>query len=245
MDHVIKDEDYKELRKNDLKKYKPVSRYRRENLRYLRGQPKKVSLQVLIANERSFDKSSVFEVNLDSLSCQRVYLDEQRQLYVICQTQTKNGAKHLIIRSPMQITNNLQIPMEVQLIQTSRHQIVQGELFESNQEARGYVKHEMVIKPEQAVIIPLKACGFEQVKMRPLMLGRDNVLYKDSLYEWTNTVSMSLLQVDREIFEKKPVVMVSKVATNKDMAQRNNNRLFFILNANVYSIRSFIDFNTQ
>ena len=58
-------------------------------------------------------------------------------------------------------------------------------------------------------------------------------------------MEVSLLQDDREIFEKKPVVMVSKIAKAQDRSQRYNNRLFFMLNANVYSIRSFIDFNTQ
>lgn len=32
---------------------------------------------------------------------------------------------------------------------------------------------------------------------------------------------------------------------NKRIVDRNNNKIFFVLNANVYSIRSFIDFNTQ
>ena len=31
----------------------------------------------------------------------------------------------------------------------------------------------------------------------------------------------------------------------KRIVERQNNRIFFVLNANVYSIRSFIDFNTQ
>lgn len=105
------------------KAIKPVSKYRMENLRYLRGQPKKVYLQLHTQNGKNIDRSSVFEVNLDSLTCQRVYLDDQRTLYVICQTQTKNGIKHLIVRSPMQITNNLQIPMEIRLIQNATSSI--------------------------------------------------------------------------------------------------------------------------
>lgn len=64
------------------------------------------------------------------------------------------------------------------------------------------------------------------------------------MFEWTDTVNMSLMHDDREIFEKKPVVMQSKISSTKEASQRNNNRLFFMLNANVYSIRSFIDFNT-
>jgi hypothetical protein len=41
------------------------------------------------------------------------------------------------------------------------------------------------------------------------------------------------------------MVMMAKVAKTLDRHQRQNNRVFFMLNANVYSIRSFIDFNTQ
>ena len=48
---------------------KPVSKYRRENLRYLRGQPKKVYIQILYGLGRDAENSSVFEVNLDSLTC--------------------------------------------------------------------------------------------------------------------------------------------------------------------------------
>lgn len=55
--------------KQKIKIIKPISKYRRENLRYLRGQPKKVYLQILIVNERSVEKSSVFEINIDNLTC--------------------------------------------------------------------------------------------------------------------------------------------------------------------------------
>jgi hypothetical protein len=61
-------------------------------------------------------------------------------------------------------------------------------------------------------MIPLKACEFDQVKMRPLLVGQS----KDVQFEWTQTVDISLLQDDREIFERKPVVLSSKLAVNKD-----------------------------
>jgi len=35
-------------------------------------------------------------------------------------------------------------------------------------------------------------------------------------FEWTQTVDISLLQDDREIFERKPIVLSSKLAVNKD-----------------------------
>ena len=34
---------------------------------------------------------------------------------MICQIQNKDGQKFLVVRSPMQVTNNLQIPVQVQL----------------------------------------------------------------------------------------------------------------------------------
>ena len=104
------------------KQSRTVSKYRRENLKYLRGLPKKVYFQVMIMNDNYVEKSSVFEINVDNLSCQRLYLDEQRQNYIICQIITKHGAKHLIIRSPMQITNNLQIKLEIELISSIKKQ---------------------------------------------------------------------------------------------------------------------------
>ena len=52
-------------------------------------------------------------------------MDENRELYVICQIQNKDGQKILIVRSPMQVTNNLQIPVEV---------LLHSETAESNSE---------------------------------------------------------------------------------------------------------------
>ena len=76
----------------------------------------------------------------------------------------------------------------------------------------------MVIKAEQSIMIPLKACTFDQVRMRPLPPGKNegvtmtlNRAMSDSIFDWTDRVDMCLLQDDREIFEKKPVVMVSKI----------------------------------
>eukprot|EP00347_Sterkiella_histriomuscorum_P015009 403358661 len=229
---------------------RPVSNYRRENLRYLRGQPKKVFLQLILANETYVEKTSVFEINIENLNCQRIYLDEQRQIYIICQIVQKHGAKQLIIKSPMQITNNLQIPLEIQLIQNQKQPIQKQEvsafdneqLFESQN--RNFGTHDLIIQPEQSLIIPLKACGFEQIRMRPVIMNEKANRKDQALFEWTDVVDVSLLQDDREIFEKKPLILSSKVL-NANIAQRKNDSLFFVLNANVYSIRSFIDFNTQ
>ena len=89
--------------------------YRRGKYKFKKSEPNRVILQVLIQHGKDLERTPVFEVNFDSLSCQRIFLDENRELYVICQIQNKDGQKTLIVRSPMQVTNNLQIPIEVQL----------------------------------------------------------------------------------------------------------------------------------
>ena len=53
------------------------------------------------------------------------------------------------------------------------------------------------------------------------------------------------MQDEREIFEQKPIILRSRMSRNNLVVDRSNNQVFFALNANTYSIRSFIDFNTQ
>jgi hypothetical protein len=46
------------------------------------------------------------------------------------------------------------------------------------------------------------------------MSGMDGSIHSrfgESIFDWTERVEMSLLQDDREIFERKPVVMSSKI----------------------------------
>lgn len=107
----------------------------------------------------------------------------------------------------------------------------------------------MVIKPEQSMIIPLQACNFKSVQIRPLvpLVGKSasSMYQQESQFEWSKKASMCLLQDEREIFEQKPVILCSKMTRNNLVVDRNNNQVFFALNANTYSIRSYIDFNTQ
>jgi len=49
---------------------------------------------------------------------------------------------------------------------------------------------------------------------------------------------------ERSIFEHPPIVLSSKVKGLSRQATKSS-RLFFVLNSNVYSVRSFIDYNTQ
>ena len=95
---------------------KPISPYRKEKFRLLKNEPKNVSLQVLLAaGTLNSHKTSVFEVNFDTLSCQKIFLDETKRLYVICQAISKGSTKTLCVRSPIQIFNQLKIPMELKL----------------------------------------------------------------------------------------------------------------------------------
>jgi len=106
-------------------------------------------------------------------------LDEQKLLYVICQTYTKDGLKTLVIRSPMQVTNNLQIPIEVSLL---KPQVNYGEKDPQNlntlsldskgrtthpTHSQGLERHDMVVQAESSSIIPLRACNFDKVRIKP------------------------------------------------------------------------------
>ena len=77
----------------------------------------------------------------------------------------------------MQVTNNLQIPIEVQLnnkaIESQKRQTVGPSSLlieeESKEQRRSLLNRQgnfdfcMVIKPEQSMIIPLQACNFKSV----------------------------------------------------------------------------------
>ena len=41
------------------------------------------------------------------------------------------------------------------------------------------------------------------------------------------------------------MVLVSKLLRKNTNVERNNNKIFMVLNTNTYSIRSYVDFNTQ
>ena len=114
---------------------------------------------------------------------------------MILQAQASGGQKHLVVRSPMQISNNLQIPLEVQLIRESPQVEAPREL--------------MLLKPESSTAVPLRACAFSKVRMRPL-LGREAAL------EWTAPADVCLLRDDHEIFDIRPIVMISELVHCKD-----------------------------
>jgi hypothetical protein len=62
---------------------KGVSRYGREQISYLRGLPKKVSVKISCKNERNEDLVKEFELNLDLLTCKTDYIDAEKRLQVI------------------------------------------------------------------------------------------------------------------------------------------------------------------
>jgi hypothetical protein len=78
----------------------------------------------------------------------------------------------------------------------------------------GMMTHELRIKPEQSIMIPLRACTFDQVCIRPYIIGAHSK--ESAIFDWTEKVDVSLLQDDREIFEKKPILMVSKINVLRD-----------------------------
>ena len=99
------------------------------------------------------------------------------------------------------------------------------------------------------MIIPLQACNFKSVQIRPLIpiVGKSasSMYQQESRFEWSQEANICLLQDEREIFEQKPIILCSKMTRNNFIVDRNNNQVFFALNSNTYSIRSYIDFNTQ
>jgi len=68
---------------------------------------------------------------------------------------------------------------------------------------------------------------------------------QESQFEWSQQADVSLLLDERQIFESRPMILCSRMTRNSLAVDRNNNQVFFALNANTYSIRSYIDFNTQ
>ena len=92
----------------------------------------------------------------------------------------------------MQINNNLQIPLEIILqnkISKNDDEISQSqELIKSEYQFLGQpVQYEMMVKPESSIVIPLRACGFNQVQMRPIHnLKKLSALNRgDKKFEWT------------------------------------------------------------
>ena len=76
----------------------------------------------------------------------------------------------------MQITNNLQIPIEAQLAaQTAaagRQEMSSKKQFRDEidlHHSHGIADFTMVVKPESSVIVPLKACSFGTVQIRPII----------------------------------------------------------------------------
>ena len=153
----------------------------------------------------------------------------------------------------MQVTNNLQIPIEVQLNRAVIEQ-KQGQqspyarnssnlMLDKEESKESYyagskrnllnrqgVDFAMVIKPEQSMIIPLQACNFKSVKIRPLIpiVGKSgsSVYQQESQFEWSQQANMCLLQDEREIFEQKPIILCSKMTRNNFIVDRNNNQVF-------------------
>jgi len=63
---------------------KPRSMYRRGKFTLKKSEPNIVLLQVLISQGKEITRTESFEINFNLLTCQRVFLDETRKLYVIC-----------------------------------------------------------------------------------------------------------------------------------------------------------------
>lgn len=63
------------------------------------------------------------------------------------------------------------------------------------------------MRPEASSIIPLSACAFNSVKIRPFLPNSNK-----TTFDWTQTVDICLMKDDGEIFEKKPIVMETQIS---------------------------------
>jgi hypothetical protein len=123
----------------------------------------------------------------------------------------------------MQIYNNLQIPLEI-ILQNRvlgdfelKPKMVQSLESVNDDENEGLVKndyslhgqpvqYEMLVKPESSIVIPLRACGFNQVQMRPIHNLKNQKQSASALnrgdkkFEWTSKAQISLQKEESEIF---------------------------------------------
>ena len=111
------------------------------------------------------------------------------------------------------------------------------------------------LRPESSFQLPLKSCFFTQIQCKPKgqreplsargsMLDENAMFGNEESFEWTDLANVCLMNDERSIFETPPVVMSSKCTRDKNL-DRKNNKIFFVVVPSVYSIRSFLDFNTQ
>jgi len=82
----MKSGDSEEMKEFFMKHSPAKSIFRRRNYKFLKVEPKKVYFQLLVQQGSEIERTSVFEVNVDSQACQRIFLDEQKEFYIICQT---------------------------------------------------------------------------------------------------------------------------------------------------------------
>ena len=86
--------------------------------------------------------------------------------------------------------------------------------------------------------------------MKPLTFSPNfsqsqSINQRDKKFEWTHPTRISLYQDEAEIFQQKPIILSSRLLSKKASVERSNNKIFMVLNTNVHSIRSYVDFNTQ
>ena len=75
-------------------------------------------------------------------------------------------------------------------------------------------EYSVVVKAESSVIIPLKACTFESVRIRPLY--KELWFSKDaSMFDWSSKAPISLLREESDIFKTEPIVLSSTLAEKK------------------------------
>lgn len=81
----------------------------------------------------------------------------------------------------------------------------------------------------------MKACYFDSLQLRPIAEEKSS-LKSETQFEWSTIAEMNLSKDERVIFEYEPKILSSKRLKLKS-SKEYNKEVYFVLNANIYSIR--------
>ena len=187
------------------------------------------------------------EINIEEIECEMYYLDECKMMSIIGEVRRVNGIKTLIIRSPMQINNNLRVPIEVRLFmdEMSRTYLPHME-YPTRKRISGtqhLLKGESILIPaDKGLVLPIELSNFHEVQVRPVP--------KEMNYEWSGIARMCLNKESRDIFEDPPVLMKCRTIMPKSVPNLpqsfqiprdgvSSKDTYLVLNTNVYNLRTF------
>jgi hypothetical protein len=246
------------------------SPYRRENFRIdhkLQQQHKNIWIKIpsteLKADFSSFDDDSkhmndeYVMIDIEKLEKQKslkVFIDKTNNLFIYCYlSKSSSDQKHIILRSPLQINNDLKVPIEVRLI-------YQGRKNDNLQFARRFevienTKVKLSLEAGSTKIIPTNMSNVVQVQVRPLDIQKSendkeeskvsNLLPADfnsskSKYEWSELAEIDIQNTsEKHLFETPPFILkcnyVKDLAKDKEQTQ-NLKEVYLLMTLNNYCL---------